>query len=138
MTIPTIRHERMSDIFQKYHIEGLPFSAVIHRFSEPDTGDPHDHPFDFTTHILSGGYVEKIYFPASDGTWYYNYAHRLPGTCHKVKATHIHQVVELIDGECFTLILPEPNIRKSGVWQFNETGYMFREWDQPEFKPVML
>lgn len=133
----TIRHEPMSPIFDKFHIEGLQFGAVIHHFTEPDTGDPHDHPFDFTTHILSGGYIERVYsIDSTDGDFRYKDIHRKPGAAHAVKATDIHQIISLPDGECFTLMIPGPWKRKSGFWRFDEDGVKFREWDQQEFSLI--
>jgi hypothetical protein len=57
----SIKAEKLSRAFKKHHIQGLPFEASFNEFSAPDTGDPHDHPFDFITHILSGGYTERNY-----------------------------------------------------------------------------
>ena len=33
----------------------------IHRFLRSDTSDPHDHPWNFITYIVSGGYQEHFY-----------------------------------------------------------------------------
>ena len=57
----SIKAEKLSRAFKKHHVEGLPFAASFNEFSAPDTGDPHDHPFDFIIHILSGGYTERNY-----------------------------------------------------------------------------
>jgi len=111
----------------------LPFDAVIHQFNEPDQGDPHDHPFSFTTHILSGGYKEIIYTIHPNGKYSTEYVERKPGTSHKVKATDIHKIVSLPNGPCYTLILPSPWERKPGFWRFEYSGAKFRTWDQPEF-----
>ncbi|HVT63028.1 MAG TPA: hypothetical protein VHD33_06060, partial [Legionellaceae bacterium] len=36
----------------------------LHYIGQSDSGrDPHDHPGPFTTKVLSGGYVESVYFP---------------------------------------------------------------------------
>jgi len=66
----TIRHEKMSDLFDKYHIEGLPFPAVIHHFKgpEPEDSQPHDHPGDMDVKVLHGWYAEKRIFPV-DGCY---------------------------------------------------------------------
>lgn len=50
-----ITTEQLSPAFTKHHVEGLGFDCSFNVFTEPDTGYPHDHPFDFVTHIISGG-----------------------------------------------------------------------------------
>jgi len=125
-----IKTEKMSDIFTKQHILGLPFDAVIHHFTEIDSGDPHNHPFSFTSHILSGGYIERVYTIGSYGLWHYEDIERKPGTVHTIEANHIHQIISLPQGECYTLILPGPWEQKSGFYRFFEGGYQFRYWDE--------
>lgn len=50
-----IREEIMSPDFTKFHLEGpWPFHAVMHRFTQPDHGDPHDHPWSFRSNIGFG------------------------------------------------------------------------------------
>jgi len=126
-----IRQEKMSDQFTKYHLEGLPFSAVLHHFTDSDKGYPHDHPFGFTTHILKGSYVEKIYYPDLDSS---EVIHRKQGSSHFVAATLIHEIIELPDGDCWTIITPEKWERQPHFWKF-ENGIWLRAWDETEFKP---
>lgn len=129
-----IAKETMSAEFTKFHIQGLPFSAVIHHFTAKDIGDPHDHPFAFTSHILKGSYVEEIYMvePNND-FWSYRVIHRA-GEIRRVEAGHIHEIVELPEGECYTLILPEEKTRESHFWRFTEEGIFLRAWFEKEFK----
>lgn len=85
----SIKAEKLSRAFKKYHVQGLPFAASFNEFSAPDTGDPHDHPFDFITHILSGGYTERNYSINELGDVDINDIERKPGTSHYVKAIDI-------------------------------------------------
>ena len=137
MTTPTIRHERMSDIFHKFHIENFGVNAVLHQFDKPEPidADAHDHPGDFRTFIMDGSYVERVWHFWRD-SWHYQDIHRKKGSSHFVRATHIHQIVELPDGPCKTIILPGPVVRKSGFWRFENGIASFREWNQQEFKQV--
>lgn len=128
----TIREERMSGAMTKYHVGGLRRSVVFHRFEDIDRGDCHDHPFSLDIKIISGGYIERIW--NRDGrSWEYR---REPGDSFIIPATHIHLMIELLDGPCETMIMPGPWERKSGFWQFRQDGSYFREWDQPEFRRV--
>lgn len=106
--------EVISDIFCKWHLgEVRPGQwPALHYFSGPDPSPAHDHPWDFTSFILKGGYVEKVYTRRGDGTFASELIHRREGTCHHLAATHIHQLVELPEGECWTLVLAGPRRRK--------------------------
>ena len=68
LSTPTPAHiariEPMGPHFTKVHLGN---GQVLHRFSEPDTGPPHDHPWGFTSHVLSGGYIEDLYMLRPDG-----------------------------------------------------------------------
>ena len=121
-----MRIEKMNRRFTKYHLDGpWPFAAVMHRFSGPDLGDPHDHPWSFHSFVLSGGYTEEVFRP--DGTSFF--ADHAPGSSHFVNASTIHRIVRLHD-ICWTLILPGPPERKSGFYQFREDGTYHRYWDK--------
>lgn len=132
---PTPRHivrpEPMGPHMLKLHLDP---GRVLHRFTAPDTGDPHDHPFGFTSHVLSGGYVEDVFKPQPDGTHTVNRYQRLPGTSHRVDARTIHRLVELLAPEAWTLIEPGPAEQKSGFYRFDGAGIWHRHWDEPEFR----
>jgi len=129
----TFRVEEISPIFTKYHLEGpWPFAPVLHKFTDVDNYYPHDHPWGFTSHVLKGGYVEEVYVPYHDGTWDMIEVERLPGTSHTVKATHIHRMVKLLDGEAWTLVLAGPEEREFRFWEFDQSGYRSWSWrDMP-------
>ncbi len=117
-----IEIEKMSDEFTKHHIIGLPFDTAIHHFTAKDKGSPHDHPFGFTSFILQGGYVERVYKVETDGKWTSELLHRTPGTVHSVEAAHIHQIVELPSGECYTIRIPPEKVRQTRFWTCEEHG----------------
>jgi hypothetical protein len=99
-----IRTECMSEHFTKLHVEMGKFGVTLHHFTGPDLGDPHDHPYAFTTTILAGGYIEEVWCRGKDG-WSPRFVHREPGTSHRVGARSIHRIVELPQGECVTAIV---------------------------------
>jgi hypothetical protein len=131
-----IIEEKMSDFFTKYHLQGLPFDAVLHHFADIDRGAPHDHPFSFITHILKGGYIERVYDIKEDGTWESELVHRYPNTAHLVSANHIHRIEELPMGDCWTIIMPFPKVKDSGFYRFDERSVSFRYWYEQEFKKL--
>jgi hypothetical protein len=133
----SIKAERLSKAFKKHHINGLPFAASFNEFSAPDTGDPHDHPFDFVTHILSGGYIERHYIINDIGEVNIKDIERKPGTSHYVKATDIHQIVELPTGHCVTLMIPQSgHVRATCFYRFIDGKAFYRLWNKRKFIPV--
>ncbi|MFD2287905.1 hypothetical protein GJU39_06440 [Pedobacter petrophilus] len=134
----SITPEKLSRVFKKYHIEGLPFSASFNEFSAPDTGDPHDHPFDFITHILSGGYTERTYSIDDVGNINVKDIERKPGTSHFVKATDIHQIIHLPAGHCITLMMPQSgHVRATCFYRFLDGKAYRRLWNKRKFMPVL-
>jgi len=133
----SIKPEKLSKVFRKHHIHGLPFAASFNEFSAPDSGDPHDHPFDFVTHILSGGYRERIYTFNDQGETHIREVDRLPGTSHFVKATDIHQIIDLPTGHCVTLMIPQSEYsRAPHFWRFIDGKAYNRAWNKRKFLPV--
>jgi hypothetical protein len=133
----SIKAENLSRVFKKHHIHGLPFSASFNEFSAPDTGDPHDHPFDFITHILHGGYTERTYTIDHQGKVIINDIERKPGTSHYVKATDIHQIIDLTAGHCITLMIPQSgHVRATCFYRFIDGNAYRRVWNKRKFMPV--
>lgn len=97
-----ITQERMSDEFTKYHLTGpWPNYPLIHHFSGPDRGGPHDHPWPFRVTVLSGGYVERIYEPDLSG---WKDVIRGEGDCFAVPAERIHSITRLLVPDCWTFV----------------------------------
>lgn len=128
-----VRHERMGDHFEKFHLGGLPFPAVLHCFSAPDHGPPHNHPFRFRSHILSGGYVEEVF----DRTGYSVTKERKVGDSFIIEAEHIHRIIALPRVECWTLMLPlGPKVQEPGFYDFRPDGAYHRFWHEAEFRRI--
>lgn len=122
----SLREEQMAHFFTKFHLEGLPRAAVLHRFTEADGGFPHSHPFAFTSFIIVGGYQEEV-FDAKTG--FVSRVSRNPGVSFRNEYNHIHRITKLLDGECWTLILPEEWKQTPGFWDFREDGSWYRDWN---------
>ena len=122
-----VRAERMSPAFTKYHLAD---GRALHRFSrEEPHAHPHDHPWPFETTILDGGYAEEVFRAAEDGNWHSEIVHRDPGTSHWVAAEHIHRIVALPHGECWTLVRAGAHERETRFWRFGD-GVWSRAWHQ--------
>lgn len=133
-----IIEEKMNDIFTKYHIQGLPFNAVIHHFSEKDKNEHiHDHPWSFTSHVIKGSYIERIY-EIINGRIEITDVLRREGTSHFVPATLIHEILDFPKGQCTTIVLPQPWQRETHFWKFEDGVAYSRKWNESEFKKVKL
>lgn len=128
-----LHHERVGDHFEKWHIEGLPVAMAIHRFTsaEPADADPHDHSWSFTTQVLAGGYEEEVYTVGGLGGWSMRTNLMRPGEVRAVPAAHLHRIVRLLDGECWTLVTFGPFERETRFWRLEEDGVArSRLWHQ--------
>lgn len=127
-----VRAERMSPAFVKYHLDD---GRVLHRFTRPEPlANPHDHPWSFQTEILSGSYVEEVFTTRRDGSWSSEFVTRIPGVVYEIKARHIHRIIALPAGECWTLVRAGNHQRTPLFWRFGETvqrrRYNVRKWRQ--------
>ena len=130
-----ITHERMSDHMAKWHLgpgeTGNPL--VLHKFSGPDSGPHHDHPFDCRSYILDGGYTEEVLHP--DGR--IELRHHLPGDVVDIPHDHVHRIIHLPEGEALTLYeVLGPKVQESGFFEFRDGRMFQRRWHEPEFRPV--
>lgn len=122
--------------FTKYHLnregeEPWPFRPVLHQFTTPDLGDPHDHPWDFETYVRRGSYIEEVYTLHDDGSWSMRLQTRERGCVYRVTAEHIHRIVALPQGECWTDVEYGPTRRESLFYKFDgPRSIRTRPWHQ--------
>lgn len=119
--------ERMSVAFTKFHLDD---GRVLHWFRrEERNANPHDHPWSFETEIIAGGYIEEVFYAYKDATWRSEFVHRQVGSHHSIAATHIHRIVELPTGECWTLVRAGPVERTTRFWRFGD-DVRSRPWNR--------
>ena len=86
--------------------KNFPFNIFIHRFLKSDPDDLHDHPWEFRTLILKGGYWE---YTEGGKFW------RGPGTYRYAPANTFHRVeLDKNIPYCWTLFIPSVNTRDWG------------------------
>ena len=101
--------------------ESFPFNIFLHKFLKSDPDDLHDHPWNYRTIILSGGYWEHT---EKGRKW------KGPGSYIYAPAEHYHRVELAKDKNgniinCWTLFMPGMRQRD---WGFKKDG----EWVQNE------
>ena len=127
-----VREERMSAAMTKWHLgPGVTGNAmVLHRFSGPDTGPHHDHPFDCRSYILHGGYDEEVMHP--DGRIEVR-QHR-PGDVVEIRHNHVHRIMHFPEGDCLTLYeVLGPKVQEPGFFEWRDGAMWSRRWNQSEF-----
>lgn len=127
------RFEKMNDIFYKIHNDD---GTVHHFFSAPDFGPPHDHPWDFKSTVIKGGYTEEIY-SLVDGS--VEIAHRKRGDTFFVPKERVHRIIELPFGDCQTFVRPLHSgypFRVWKFWDFNQDTPRWRYHNSDEWNEI--
>lgn len=108
----------------------FPFNIFLHRFLKSDPDDLHDHPWNYATLILKGGYWEVIPTDCGpirfgDGSLNTKKVWRGPGHFRMCAADTFHRVELDPNVECWTLFMPGKQKRE---WGFDVRGH----WIQNE------
>lgn len=121
----------LSDYMHRWIIRTPWFTIRLHKILRSDAGrDFHDHPFKFTSRILSGGYIEHV--PGCKcifrGGVFFAYGWATPcdtfsaGDVVKRNATAFHRLELLTDTPTWTLVFTSGYFREwgfllpSGAW----------------------
>lgn len=89
------------------------FQLCIHVFHRSDNDEMHDHPWDFWTLLLKGGYMERVFTTRPHATQLLK--HR-PGALLYRPAEHAHQVVLYPGKQATTLVLMFKRRREWGFF----------------------
>ena len=124
----------------------------IHRFMRSDSDDPHDHPWNFFTYVISGGYSEVTYdrngmdaYNSTNGNmfWHMKVNYRRPGSIAYRRCNDIHQVVVdkardmgEVEEAPLTVCLMGPRKRQWGFWLNEMNGAGFLDWREYLHIPV--
>jgi hypothetical protein len=93
--------------------------------------DGHNHPWDFASEILDGGYVEQVFFPRDweyprkNAGLRYEFRHRRRGDKFFNPAEHTHKVT--LTGPTWTLVTAWPARQEWGFWKMG-TNPAADEW----------
>ena len=99
----------------------FPFNVFLHKFLKSDPDDVHDHPWNYSTLILKGGYWEWIPQFNSLGKKIGEIAvWRGAGSFRSAKANSYHRIELDPSVECWTLFMPG---RKRREW-----GFLVNNW----------
>lgn len=95
---------------------------MLHKICRPDADRVlHDHPWDFLTLCLRGGYDEFVL--ASDGAR--NVEALRPGQARMRSSNHTHRIARILGPAAWTLVLHGPRRRQWGFWDTDARPVMF-------------
>lgn len=103
---------------------------VHHWVRSDDKRAKHDHPSDFVTLVISGGYVDRsaLAISTEDDVELINGLERMGRwSLRHRKATHIH-TVDVDPGGCWTLLYFWPPSRTWGFWSRPKSGIGRTRW----------
>ena len=107
--------------------DNFPFNIFLHKFLKSDPDDVHDHPWNYATFILKGGYWEWIPQFNSAGEKYNEIAKwRGPGSFRTANANSYHRIELDPTVETWTLFMPG---RKKREWGFLTKGNWV-QWEE--------
>lgn len=105
------------------------FGVYLHEMHAPDSDrDFHDHPFNFVSLVLKGGYRELLQDSRTDphaaqgvrtveyGRW----------SVHRMRTTQGHRIIALKDNPTYTLVLVGRRLQNWGFW--TRAGWI--QWDK--------
>lgn len=116
--IPYSRDETLVYLRRLRVVQTPAFAVYLHFIYKPDDdADPHDHPMNFWSLILRGGYVEEVYETSRQTR-----TKRLVGTrrwrrgsIHRMGTGLAHRISRL-DQRTVTLVLAGPKRQEWGFW----------------------
>jgi hypothetical protein len=92
------------------------FALYLHKVLLPDDDrHMHDHPYNFSSLVLRGGYKEVVDY--GDG-WSWGRSHKA-GSIHHMKAEWLHKIVSLKRVPTWTLLFVGRRRRTWGFWTEN-------------------
>ena len=95
----------------------FPFNVFLHKFLKSDPDEVHDHPWNYATLILKGGYWEWIPQFNNKGEKFGEIAHwRGAGHFRVCGAKSYHRIEIEPDVETWTLFMPMWKRRDWGFW----------------------
>lgn len=129
------------------------FGIYIHRFDGPDPRPTlHDHPWDFTSLVLRGGYIEADSYsqypdilpvnaekirdiPDQSLMVHSSWNTYLRGALNRKKATDAHTIVSLLRVPTWTLMVVG---KRQRVWGYIEPDGTWTAFDEHEFNQQFL
>lgn len=124
-----IREIPLGPHMTKYHFQQPGIPAMHHMRSADPDGEFHDPPFAMISFVLFGGYVEEVLSPV--GATRFRQHER--GDRFLIPAKHIHRIVELPEGECWTITLPLEFEQEWSLYQQRNDGIYKRFHNQDEW-----
>lgn len=107
----------LGPMLRRYMIfQGERFGVYVHRIYRPDADrDCHNHPWQFRTLVLRGGYTELVRRHVGSLQETLTARMHRPGSTHAMPVDAFHQLVEVAPNT-WTLLLVGPKVHEWGFW----------------------
>lgn len=128
------RHNPGFVYLRRLRVAQTPWMSIyLHWIYKTDKGqDPHDHPFNFRSIVLRGGYSERLWrVVRGHSRSQHPFERRWPRfTSHKMTQRYAHRIERIAPGTV-TLVLVG---RKRGTWGFyGESGFVhWKDYDRSD------
>jgi hypothetical protein len=99
------------EIFLKTRVDSFPFNAFLHKFYGDDEEDFHNHPWNYTTVVLMGGYYEEFLDGSKIWRGVGHYRHK--------QAEDFHRISLKPGTTALTLFMPG-KLKREGEWHFKK------------------
>lgn len=135
--------EEMNPAFSKIHLNmdgqlPIPFHPVYHHLTGPDTGDPHDHPFDIKVFVRRGWYVERKFSITRFGRLNEVNIVRRENEVFTIPAGRVHSIVEVSPGGCWTDCEYGEKVQEPSFYRFKDGEVFKRTWNSSEWVKVKI
>lgn len=122
--VPSIE-KPMENHFVRFRLVQSPWCGLfVHRFDNADVRTFHDHPWNFISVVLRGGYTEATPDGNSSRT---NYRLLWPGSINRKRATDLHYIASLHRKPTWSLILVGKHHR---VWGYTDDDGTWTRFDE--------
>jgi hypothetical protein len=118
--VPSVEHPLEAHFVRWRVIQTPLFGIYVHRFDNPDVRTFHDHPWNFISLVLKGGYAEALsQEPIEDNPTQYRTVRA--GRFNIKRATDLHFIASLLRRPTWTVLVVG---RRQRVWGYvDETGW---------------
>jgi len=126
--VPNLDDPRQTYLTRWRLIQTPWFGVYLHRMDGPDSRPTlHDHPWEFASIILRGGYREVYNAEPARSALTDDYRIHRAGDVNRLHVTDGHYIRELFRVPTWTLMLVGRRQRTWGYWD-DESGYRDRSW----------
>ncbi len=111
-----IHHRDGSQLLFRVRVIQTPWAGIyVHHLTSPDTGDLHDHPWNFLSIVVRGGYDEILDPAPADRSVMASWRTWGRWSVHRMRTTSAHRI-ESVQPGTWTIVVTGRRARRWGFW----------------------